>query len=56
MGVDRDAYETRLIGAAATGAAEASSASDSPLLPTADAVGGVLDYYQWQAILRAVSR
>lgn len=25
------------------------------LLPTADAVGGVLDYYQWQAILRAVS-
>jgi len=25
------------------------------LLPTADAVGGVLDYYQWQAILRAVA-
>ena len=24
------------------------------LLPTADAVGGALDYYQWQAILRAV--
>lgn len=25
------------------------------LLPAADAVGGVLDYYQWQAILKAVS-
>jgi len=25
------------------------------LLPTAEAVGGVLDYYQWQAILRAVA-
>ena len=25
------------------------------LLPNVDAVGGVLDYYQWQAILRAVS-